>query len=374
MSKELMLALPEVAHLVERIPAARLVIEADPIQLRFFQHARDSNMSLKEQCRLLGIPWHARRITEATATPEALEAAKVSDPTIFASCFPAEDAEAAKKWCAVTIEMKDAPVPVRRWLARNAVAVFDQWGSVKRYIVSRECVGPAPSLKPETLIERAVAWAAETERAYGLRMRELYGFGGYDARNAMNDAWVRNAYLQQAAQQYNPYQNGLYAPHRDQIEDRSDIAYTPHQLAPVEHGGFTVQLLNTHRQFSDEGKRMHHCVETYFPRAKGGGCFIVSVTDARGKKIATAEFTPDWELIQAKGPTNTNVRDNERLVAALRHFGAQKTQEPVAAVPKPAAEPAEPVQATSSSWTGITRSDDGFFGNLLGDIFGWRTA
>lgn len=39
-TRDMMLALPEVKALTDKIPAAALLIEPDPIHLRFFQYAR----------------------------------------------------------------------------------------------------------------------------------------------------------------------------------------------------------------------------------------------------------------------------------------------------------------------------------------------
>lgn len=379
MSKELMLALPEVAYFVERVPVARLVVAADPIQLRFFQHARDSNMPLKDQCRLLGIPWHARKVSTAAVCDELLEVARFMEATIFVQCLPAE-AEAGKPWAAAQIECKEAPEDARRYIARHANEVYGP-ESVKRYLRSRDRQQIALNLRPATLRQRAEEWFAQTQEAERARRREMNVWGGI-GNQIGNDDWLRRAYLRDRQgmnyeyqqQVLNEYQRqmaydwgnaGALGGRRAHVTDKSPIEYAPELLTPVEHNGFAIRLLRTHEEFANEGKRMHHCVEQYFSRAKGGGCYIVSA-EHRGKKYATAEFTRDWELIQAKGPANRSVADDASLVAALRHFAAVKRDAKATAPPQPEqpAEPAKPVAVRSASWTGETGT------GLIGSLFG----
>lgn len=352
MSKEIMLALPEVAYLVERVPVTRVVLKPTAIHLRFCQHARESNMPLKEQCRILGVPWHARKITAPVATKASLEAARITAPSVFAQAYPGTDTD-ARAWSATVVETKAWPAAIRHWLAFNLLAVSDEWELVKSYLVEGPTLGNG--IAPKTVIERAKERKKQRDEAMERRRAEMnmINWGGiahremaaylqqanpYDAQRAMN------AYQRQVMDQLYWGNNNQ---RQTQVEDRSPVVYDARLLEPFAYGNFTVRLLNTHEQFTAEGERMHHCVGTYFPRAKQGVCRIVSVEQA-GRKHATAEFTADWELVQVKGPANTRI-DSGRAVDALRAYGRRQV-EPAGAVEAPKA-----VEADSSSWTGIVR-------------------
>lgn len=341
MTKALMLALPEVSYLVERIPIAEVVLKPTAIHLRFCQHAKQSRMPLKEQCQLLCIPWHARKVSREVASKAALEAARITAPTVFAQAYPSGTSP-AREWVARVVETKDWPAAMRHWLAFNVLSVSDEWELVKPYLL--EAAAPAKGTAAKTVIERARDWERQVEEARRQR------------REQMNMLAYREAMLLQLQQnqfygaQNDPYLfNALHriGPGRQAVTDTSPIQYEAAALEPFAYGNFICQLLHTHEQFRAEGTRMHHCVETYFPRAKQGVCRIVSVEE-RGRKHATAEFTSDWELIQVKGPANQRINSGG-AVDALRAFGAKQK------APAAARQPDKPVEAKSSAWTGITR-------------------
>lgn len=354
MSLKIMLVLPEVAYLVDRVPMAKLMLKPDEIHLRFCQHAKESNMSLKEQCNILGIPWHARKIHKELVSQAALDIAKALPPSVFAQTYPSEMIP-AKHWLSMVKVFITAADDKKLWMAQNALESRRWWSDIKPYLTALQSV--PSSLKASTMADRAKEWKAEQirirERANELQREQMNmmmnlqyqmmndPFGYYNGiagiQRVQNDI-RNNPYYAQAHREYG---GGLFqnAPLPRAIADNTPIAYDADKLAEFKSGKFAVKLLNTHDQFSEEGKRMHHCVEQYFHRAKAGICHIVSVSEG-GERIVTAEFTRDWELVQAKGATNRRVEGNEASVKALRAYAEHQKEpkpEPVqVALPPPA--------------------------------------
>jgi hypothetical protein len=374
--------LPEVSYLVDRVPVARLVLADCPMHRWFCAHARDANLSLQEQCRALGIPWHARKIGKEAVYAPSLEAAQVLAPTVFAATWPAEN---QGTWAERVCAAKLWPASVLHWVAYHAGEMAaDEWAESRTWLSGQEAVAKTTLVR--TVVERARGYNVEVERAererreQQLRPLEIE----YDYRNFrhvirhgdgrvdyINDGAAFNPYLnalqagtaqraaaqQLAQEQYDIYlrqqmaaqqnyanagllgvaQGGLGHAHRillpnDYVangfdgsfhfttaRDRSPITYDAKLLEPKTDGRLTLRLLNTHEQFAEEGSTMHHCVETYFPRAKAGLSHIVSMSRGK-KKVATAEFDSNWRLVQAKGPCNAKVSDNREIMAAFDRF------------------------------------------------------
>jgi len=397
--------LPEVGYLVDRIPVARLVLADTTMHRWFCAHARDANLSLQEQCKALGIPWHARKIGKDAVYAPSLEAAQVLAPTVFAATWPAEN---QGTWAERVCAAKLWPASVLHWVAYHAGEMTaDEWSESSAWLSGQEGLAKATLIR--TVVERARTYNAEVNAARRERERQvltnlmpsLLGTADPDHLNPyLGQTATEIAYRQRQAElatamqmqayqaQMNNYlnaaantggllglaQGGLGQGSRIRLpndwnanmglaevpRDRSPIAYDAKLLDPKTDGALTMRLLNTHEQFAEEGSTMHHCVETYFPRAKAGLSHIVSMSRGK-KKVATAEFDSNWRLVQAKGPCNAKVSDNREIMGAFERF----------ALPHRPPEAERPATAYDRHFAGVRLVDEqpgilGTIGQLLG--------
>jgi hypothetical protein len=162
----MMLALPEVAHLIERVPiAAALIDPHDPVHLRYFQHAREDNVSLQEQCRVLGIKWCLRKVPKECFDFETndledqaqrfFDVAERLSPSAFVQYLPKDPARAniwADNFIRAVGALRENTADACRWLAAH-ITELPEGADVReyaRFVRPREPM----NTKPETVWER----------------------------------------------------------------------------------------------------------------------------------------------------------------------------------------------------------------------------
>ena len=103
----------------------------------------------------------------------------------------------------------------------------------------------------------------------------------------------------------------------------ADAMIDPVELPAFTHGGFTFVQLRTPRQLFSEGVVMHHCVATYASKVQDRRCHIVSIRDAAGARVSTAELMPaNFYVEQHKGRFNAapGKQVNAALAAYCNHL------------------------------------------------------
>lgn len=401
--KRMMLELPEVKRLVDRIPIARLRIKANPIQLRYFQHAGEAKIPLNAQCEVLGIPWHARKVHADAVCKEALKAAKLLSPAAFNSEMP-DDPEKQRQWFKDVSEIVWERLDEKSiiWLARNKKELGAEFRAVAGWLsvhpISHLSVRPKTVLKKRRensvqgvtiTVNRSDVWR-EASRHFTEMIRDntlLYGRGvgrplaimersgthgyaisaggsgghtGVDLRSHQDmDA---NGGLPIPPRLANELAHrGWFAPPEMHLSDSDEpdttpIDYPQRMKSAYSPGGVhSIRLLTTPEEFTEEGSRMNHCAGSYFRHAKQGRCHVATVELVEsGAKVATVEYSPDWEVVQVKSHSNRPVRDSAvlDLIESFRHHARaleQALEETIIPRPVEAGAPEEEIPS-SGTW------------------------
>ncbi|MBO6755430.1 MAG: PcfJ domain-containing protein [Roseibium sp.] len=290
-TKEMMLALPEVRALTDKIPAAELFIEPNEVQLRYFQNSAEEKRSLREQCEHLGMPWAARKIGKDRLSMHAVEVARDMEPSLYSQAAP-EDPKEFRDWIDL---MHNAPTfrhaESARWYTLNALEAPKPDGTLRAAAIAYDGnVGP---IHKGTSVKRVVAYGIQH-----IRISE----------------WERTAYELQRMWA----RHSILGPYYHRPLSGPPV-YKDELIAGVDFGDLTFCVLDTLRAFVSEARRMHHCVDRYFERQQRGGCHIVSVSTGN-KPLYTVEYSSDWRPVQIKGPCNKPIKNTKHL-EAIEGFG-----------------------------------------------------
>lgn len=87
-------AIPEVKRLLDVVPIAFFRLEPSAVTLRYFQHCAEAGISLREQCDMLDIPWHFRKIPEAACAEAMLDYDDLLSASAFSLVYPRDMHEA----------------------------------------------------------------------------------------------------------------------------------------------------------------------------------------------------------------------------------------------------------------------------------------
>lgn len=325
--KQMMFALPEVDYLVSRIPAARHVIEPDAVILRYLQHARETGISLKAQCKALGVPWCLRKVpAEFVANDGTLAAAysvsSVVSPHDFSARMPDNAAEFARwvqrvQFAAIGREMTG---PSLRWWVYHATeAGADECDELVDYLRLHAPIDDV-RISLANVRNKSVQWHND------IRLRRVEREMLYRRDEAMIMYNIMGSLGE-----------------RQPVWLREGHQYEPRCLAEFSHNGFTARLLDTYDDFSAEGRAMHHCVASYYQFRLRGRAHIASVRKGR-KRVATVEFDTEWRPRQVKGPCNSAVVD-QRVHAVIEAFaGHMLNPAPEASSPEPEAFASSPTE------------------------------
>lgn len=84
----------------------------------------------------------------------------------------------------------------------------------------------------------------------------------------------------------------------------------------IDYDGLHVRPLQDHDEFYEEGKKMHHCVETYYDKRRS---LILSVRDDNGNRLATVEVNLRYRsVIQCRGLKNAEPPRFADILALIR--------------------------------------------------------
>lgn len=301
--KELMLKLPEVAYLVDRVPIMRLVLKPKAVHLRFLQHARDSKMSLKEQCAAFDVPWHARKVPAATASDAVLEASRLLSAVDFGQTFPGDNPQ---RWAINVVGTRQFTPSARRWVAFHGHEIAD-FGAISGYL--RDAYPPV-STSYESVLKKA------RERQRGFRVG-LYADGGLVLPRDLA-ALVHPRFI--------------FDPREDLVEDldRTDVQYDE-RLKGFRHGDLSVDLLSATGDFDEAGIQLRNCIAStgtspiapivftakrnYFSAAKGG-YIHTAVVKRDSRYLAAFTLDPRWNIREIKAGRNAEVADQQVFAAA----------------------------------------------------------
>jgi len=265
---EIFWKIPAVAYLVERIPAAKVVIKPTAFTLTYLTEAKAQGLSLRAQCDDLGIPWSARLLTADEASVAAVKIASILPPSVFSQ---AKEKSKIGLWAenVLWLAERGAHKSVVEWAAWH---MADLQSDDRDYLLSLSEI--APSTKASTIRERSLRW----HRDQDLRQAVLqYGF---------------------------------------KLSARAKI---PHDLERCSHSGFDFVAFRTLEDFIEDGRDQKHCIATRFRYAAMGTHVYFSIRSG-SSKIATVEYAPTGELLEIKGPTNR--MPEARVVHAATGFGA----------------------------------------------------
>lgn len=316
---QLFFEIPAVKYLIEKIPAARVVIAQDGVTAAYLMEAKHLGLPLKKQCEDLGIPWTARLLTEGEVSVDAVKVASFLAPSVFSQSKPKER---FTNWAARVLDVYESGCPeeVVTWAAWNVAALS---GDDLDYLKSLKTI--APSTKPETVKERSREW----HRSFH-RRQQIASIGASESSRAILPEGFTGKAL-----------------------EFSDLTFKP---------------LVTPDDFLDESHEMRHCISTRFHYAFGGTRFYFSISGG-GKRLATAEYHLDGTLSEIKA--FANAKPTSAVIDAAIAFSrsrlltaASKQAQPpwrlTSTVPKPPEPPKPPkpephIQKLSfdaSAWTG----------------------
>lgn len=308
-TKEMMLALPEVRALTDKIPAAVLFIEPNEIQLRYFQNAATEKKTLRQQCEDIGLPWNARKIPADLVSMEAVEVARDMDPSLYAQAAP-KDPEQYRAWVNMMHNSPDIKDDALTWYAFHGLELFKLTHETNydpRTIIF-EYVAHVGSLHKSTSAKRVFELGREHVELS--RWQE----GEYHRRMVANELAFMSRYELRGRSMWE-----LEKPHE----------YPVPILLPRDVQGFEFQLLDTQSDFMEEGRAMHHCVSAYHGNRVRGLCHVASVRKD-GKRIATVEYAQNWIPIQVKGPCNKPVKSIklQDAIEAFAEFAKTQSNDP----------------------------------------------
>ncbi|WP_269582013.1 hypothetical protein [Roseibium sp. Sym1] len=317
----MMLALPEVKALTDKIPAAALLIEPDPIHLRFFQYARDSRMPLRDQCQYLGLPWIARKIPPGFETIAAISVARSLAPSVFSAAMPPNEEE-FHDWVSEIIQIDELIIneSARRWYAFHCLELKkkSEGNSIRAFQLYAEMRDTFPKVSVDHILEH---YETNLRRLRTQRECELVfsGIGTigqhfYSARNSFRFPTLPSRdydlFDVQSPRQHN-YENGRTGPH---------ILLN-----------FEITLLDSQEQFRTIGDEMENCISDktedtprgvkvdYFDRFATGRSHF-AVFRIHKNAMAVVEYTQDWRPIQYEGPQGSSISDERLLDVILRLF------------------------------------------------------
>lgn len=308
---DLFFKIPSVAYLVEKIPAAKVVIAKDGVTAAYLNEAKAQGLSLRQQCKDLGIPWSARLLAANEVSEDTVRLAMILEPTVFVQAKPKERVH---EWAArILILSRDgAAKAVITWAAWHVLDIrIDDLDYLARV---REI---APSTSPKTVRERSVAWHAQFRQPHLTRGGQPSFERDVKAKLPAHVDWERRTFH-----------------------------------------GYEFHPLKTYGDFEDEGAGLRHCVATRFSNAKDGHRIYFSLR-LDGKRVATAEyekviFSNKWTLREIKSLSNRMPAPSAKE-AAVEFEGVISGKIVLANEPAPkAAVEIPPMKAVydSSAWTG----------------------
>lgn len=343
---KIMLALPEVAYFVEKIPVGVLVIKPTPLYLRFFQHAKESGMSLKEQCRFLDIPWHARIIPKELVRLNLLKVAREISDDAFLQTMPRTKKENVQ-WAGVVKEaLEDYHFADRpfTWVLHHAGRglTSEKLAQAAPYLTEISDIAMKTSV--ETVLERAaklLAKKAEAQRRARERTRVAGGplssavWVGVDYARTMEDIFIQHDRMIHDAFSVHPSML-IASTGRPTVtlpsmisRDIESIDY-PSQLHSVQALGYMVRLMKTRQDFIALGEKLNNCISDhpgirggrdpkeiidFFSQCYKGQRYLVEISrDSR--IVAAASFDKEFTMISIKGPNNAEINQDNSIWAA----------------------------------------------------------
>jgi len=251
-SADLFWRLPAVEYLVDRIPAARLVLKPEPMVAIYLQQAKETGLGLREQCEELGLPWAARLLQGDEITIEAIKVAAILTPSTFAQT------KRAGAWAGIVLHAYalgscDEAVA---WVAMHADEI--ERDDVD-YIATLDALHR--STAPATVLERSAEWHEQVNADH-------------------------------------------FAKKHGRRPDAS--AHVPESLTEIVLPGYVFKALTDFGAFQAESRAMHHCVWSRFDLHSAR--IYYSVVDREtDKRVATAEFARSGSLLECQGFANGKV-------------------------------------------------------------------
>lgn len=358
--------LPEVAHLVEKIPVVKYLLTANDVQLQFFRHAKESGMSIKQQLEIIGVPYAFRNFPEEFGNEEFFDSVNCLDARVqedLAKLFSNGDLSTAVL-AMERVSRLSLHTLSQRWFIRH----FHDFGAEQSNVVTYLIDNPIKSLKtkPDNVIrkmreqrQRDQALASEDIIRSISALQSNDGAGTWrlfatDRWRRMHDQELMNHFYNDQIRAMDIAMVGRRLNQAPEVPIKNSADLPEHVLAQYSPGeNYSIKLLNTLREFQEEGSFMNHCVADYFNPVARGELLIASITNSYDARIATVEYKrPSFEMGQIKSHSNLEVSDHEVLDLA-RSFGSHLREiwdNPPVEKPR---QPSLPVVASSKNWTGV---------------------
>ncbi|MBR1784000.1 MAG: PcfJ domain-containing protein [Bacteroidales bacterium] len=92
----------------------------------------------------------------------------------------------------------------------------------------------------------------------------------------------------------------------------------------IEEAGMHIVPLQTKEEFVEEGRRMHHCVASYFDKTDS---LILSVRSDEGKRMATVELNKrDFSIVQCRANCNKQPKRYSDILSVINSHRAEFVQ------------------------------------------------
>lgn len=348
MNKRMMLALPEVVRLIDFVPIASCRIKGNAVQLRYFEHVKENGVSVRDQLKVLGVPWELRSVGSEYGTKAFFNHCKKLNARVLRElatvCLPKKYDEISDLASRIQMVSDDDS---QIWLIRNYEKLGAELPAVAHYLSDNPIASLKSSVKKT--LEKVREQEEQRQRmmfGYGQEVVHYQDIGGGQYIAIDNDGNWRTVqserHFGRMSEELSVYQDSVDLP------EKITAPYSP-------TGDLSIQILNTRAQFQEEGSMMRHCVASYFDRCALGQCLVGSIRNQSGARVATVEYSlPDWEIVQIKSVANRKITDPEviDLANSFKSHLHEIWDEPDSSDASISKKPNRGLTIDSSSWTG----------------------
>jgi len=128
--------------ILREIPIAEFMVDEDhvPLFAEQLEEARARGAGIREQCKIIGVPWAYRIVPSAACQEYVVTAAEMLPRSTFCQTFPRDAATEAQRSWGMLVSRSDRNAP---WMAYNALALIEAAGGFQNAIDVTDYVADA---------------------------------------------------------------------------------------------------------------------------------------------------------------------------------------------------------------------------------------
>ena len=277
----------------------------------FNQSAIDFGIaSLKDRCRLLGIPWVARLVPAGAGDGHVVQVLRWLTPSAFAQTIPLLMPENIQLWAGRIVGTGERHA---HWMAHHALALpigtLESLG-VLDYIRAQQ--KPFPKTKsPKVVIEESREWHRRMAE-----MAEITALKEMEERERRTYGRVLTGSVDYPFHDH--YEAAVPVIGKLIVGQTGTGIEGGVREMLIESTRYRMEIIKTRARLRQESAIMGHCVgrANYWDRIENGTSIIGHVTRDR-KPMATVEFGANGGIKQAHGPKNAGLNEEVKKAIAL---------------------------------------------------------